>query len=172
MTQPNPSRALIIGIFLFLAAVACTVAPMPILFRSLGIVLFSFASFALAGTQMALLTALVAPLAGLLTGSEAWLVMLPIILASNLLGLLGLDFAWRYAAVIVSPLLLSAPGAVSVLLSGQELFEVDLPWQGEGLTWVGLHALTALFGVLLALLLDRSRRKRQSAAQVEQPEAA
>lgn len=172
MTQPNSSRALIIGIFLFLAAVACAIAPMPILFRSLGIVLFSYAAFALAGTQMALLTALLAPVVGLLTGNGDWLVMLPIILASNLLGMLGLDFAWRYAAIIVSPLLLSAPGVVSVLLSGQELFEVELPWQGEGLTWVGLHALVALFGVLLALLLDRSRKKRLAAEQVEQPEAA
>lgn len=172
MTQPNSSRALIIGIFLFLAAVACAIAPMPILFRSLGIALFSYAAFALAGTQMALLTALLAPVVGLLTGNGDWLVMLPIILASNLLGMLGLDFAWRYAAIIVSPLLLSAPGVVSVLLSGQELFEVELPWQGEGLTWVGLHALVALFGVLLALLLDRSRKKRLAAEQVEQPEAA
>ena len=138
MTQVNPSRALFIGIFLFLAAAACAVAPVPILFRSLGIVLFSYASFALAGSQMALLTALVAPVVGLLSGSEDWLVMLPIILASNLL----------------------------------ELFEVELPWQGEGLSWVGLHALVALFGVLTALLLDRGRRKRLALSQAEQPEAA
>lgn len=98
--------------------------------------------------------------------------MLPIILASNLLGMLGLDFAWRYAAVIVSPLLLSAPGVVSVVLSGQELFEVELPWLGDGFTWIGLHALVALFGVLAALLLDRSRRKRLSPGQSGHPEAA
>lgn len=172
MTQANPSRALFIGIFLFLAAAACAVAPMPILFRSLGVVLFSYASFALAGSQMALFTALIAPVVGLLSGSEEWLVMLPIILASNLLGMLGLDFAWRYAALIVSPVLLSAPGVVSVLLSGQELFEVELPWQGEGVTWIGLHALVALLGVLGALLLDRSRRKRLAVAQAKLPEAA
>lgn len=172
MTQVNPSRALFIGIFLFLAAAACAVAPMPILFRSLGILLFSYASFAMAGSQLALFTALVAPLVGLLSGSEEWLVMLPIILASNLLGMLGLDFAWRYAAVIVSPLLLSAPGVVSVVLSGQELFEVELPWLGDGFTWIGLHALVALFGVLAALLLDRSRRKRLSPGQSGHPEAA
>lgn len=172
MTQANPSRALFIGIFLFLAAAACAVAPMPILYRSLGVVLFSYASFALAGSQLALFTALIAPVVGLLSGSEDWLVMLPIILASNLLGMLGLEFAWRYAAVIVSPLLLSAPGVVSVVLSGQELFEVDLPWQGDGFTWIGLHALVALLGVLGALLLDRNRRRRLGASQSELPEAA
>lgn len=145
---------------------------MPVLYRSLGIVLFSYGSFALAGSQIALFTALVAPVVGLLSGSEEWLVLLPIILASNLLGMLGLDFAWRYAAIIVSPLLLSAPGVVSVLLSGQELFEVELPWLGEGLTWIGLHALVALLGVLGAILLDRNRRKRLSVSQAELPEAA
>ncbi len=172
MTQANKSRALVIGLFLFLAAAACAVAPLPLIVRSAGVLLFSYASFAVAGAQLSLLTALVAPLAGLLTGDGDWLVMLPIILASNLLGMLGLEYAWRYAAVIVSPLLQSAPQIVSYALSDQELFEVDLPWGDGGLSWIALHALIALFGVLAALLLDRRQRRSQSGRQAGQPGAA
>ena len=169
MTQANPSRALIIGLFLFLAAVACAVAPLPLIVRSAGVLLFSYASFALAGSQLALLTALLAPLAGLLTGDGDWLVMLPIILASNLLGMLGLEYAWRYAAIIISPVLQSAPQVVSVILARQELFEVELPWGEGAFNWIALHAFVALFGVLAALLLERRGRKllaqRQAAEQ-------
>lgn len=154
----NRSRALILGLFLFLAAAACAVAPLPLVLRSAGILLFSYVSFAVAGSQMALFTSLVAPVLGLLSGSEDWLVMLPIILASNLLGMLGLDYAWRYAALIVSPVLVAAPLLTGVVLSRQELFMVDLPWADGGTNWLILHVLVALFGVLAALLLDRRQR--------------
>jgi len=157
----NRSGALILGLFLFLAAAVCAVAPLPLVLRSAGVLLFSYISFAVAGSQVALLTALLAPVLGLLSGSEDWLVMLPIILASNLLGMLGLEFSWRYAAVVVSPALVAAPLLTSVVLSRQELFMVDLPW-GDGATaWLLLHVLVALFGVLAALLLDRRQRLRQ-----------
>lgn len=167
----NRSRALILGLFLFLAAAACAVAPLPLVLRSAGILLFSYVSFAVAGSQMALFTSLLAPILGLLSGSEEWLVMLPIILASNLLGMLGLDYAWRYAALLVSPALVAAPLLTSVVLSRQELFLVDLPWADGGTNWLILHVLIALFGVLAALLLERRQRQQREAAR-EQTGAA
>lgn len=167
----NRSRALILGLFLFLAAAACAVAPLPLVLRSAGILLFSYVSFTVAGSQMALFTSLLAPILGLLSGSEEWLVMLPIILASNLLGMLGLDYAWRYAALLVSPALVAAPLLTSVVLSRQELFLVDLPWADGGTNWLILHVLIALFGVLAALLLERRQRQQREAAR-EQTGAA
>ncbi len=172
VTGPNRSRALLLGLILLLAAAACAVLPMPLAVRSAAILLLSYVSFAVTGSQMALFIALVAPILGLLSGSEEWLVMLPIILASNLLGMLGLDFAWRYAAVVVSPALVAAPLLTSLILSRQELFMVDLPWADGGTNWLLLHVLVALFGVLAALLLDRRQRNRSLQAADDQPGAA
>jgi len=156
-----PQR-LFAGLFFFLVALVCAVAPMPILFRSLGIVLASYLAFATAGMPVAYLCALVAPPIGLIGGDPDWLVILPIVLSGNLLAMLGLEFAWRYAAVLVSPALLVTPAVVAWQLSRKPLFEVTLPWQaGEG-TWVALHFLVALFGVLLAVYLDRRRRLHAS----------
>ena len=96
----NRSGALILGLFLFLAAAVCAVAPLPLVLRSAGVLLFSYISFAVAGSQVTLLTACSRRSSGC-SRREDWLVMLPIILASNLLGMLGLEFSWRYAAVVV-----------------------------------------------------------------------
>ncbi len=172
MTQKNASRALVFGLLLFLAAAACAVLPLPLALRSAGILLFSYASFALAGSQMALFTSLLAPVVGLVSGSEEWLVLLPIILASNLLGMLGLDYAWRYAAIIVSPVLQMAPQVVSMTLSRQELFEVTLPWGDSAMSWIALHGLVSLFGVLAALFLDRRSRLGRAGATAGASEAA
>ena len=163
MTQKSTPRAAIIGLFLFLAAALCAVAPLPLVLRSAGVLLFSYATFAFSGTSFALFTALVAPAVGLLSGDGDWLVMLPIVLASNLLGMLGLDYAWRYAAIIVSPLLQIAPQLASLVLPRQELFEVQLPWDGTAPSWIALHGLIALLGVLGALFLDRRADRRAAA---------
>lgn len=133
--------------------------------------LFSYAAFTFAGSQVALFISLVAPMVGLLTGSTEWLVMLPIILASNLLGMLGLEYAWRYAAIVVSPLLVVAPQAVSMVLSRQELFEVELPWADGAMAWIALHGLVALFGVLAALFWDRRFRQVEEKSRSGSPEA-
>ena len=82
-------------------AVVVAVAPLPLLVRSLGVVLCSYAAFAYAGLPFAFAAALLAPVAGLLTGGEAWLIMLPLMLTSGLLAFLGLDYAWRKGALLV-----------------------------------------------------------------------
>lgn len=158
------TQAVVIGTFLFLAAAACAVAPLSPLLRSAGILFLSYLSFSFAGMPAAFLTALVAPAVGLLSGGGEWLVMLPLVLASNLLAMLGLDYAWKYAALLVSPALQAAPQLVAMVLSRQELFFVDLPWGTEPMNWIMLHALVAVMGVLSALLADRRRRAQAARA--------
>jgi hypothetical protein len=155
---PDPQR-LIVGTFLVLAAMVCAVAPMPVLFRSAGIVLFSYLAFGVAGMPFAYLTALLAPPIGLITGDTSWLVMLPIVMSSNLLGMLALEYAWRYPALIVSPLLLIVPPLFVQIATRRELFAVALPWDGAQTTWITLHLLVAAAGILTAFVLDRRRER-------------
>lgn len=151
-----PQR-LFIGLFFFLAAAVAAVAPMPLVFRSLGIALSAYLGFAAAGLPAAYLTALLAPPIGLIGGDPDWLVMLPVVLAGNLLAMLGLEFGWRLLALPLSPLLLVLPAVATWQLPHRPLFEVVLPWEGQEATWVLLHLFVALFGVLVALYLDRRR---------------
>lgn len=157
-TAAMPQR-LFIALFVFLAAVAFAVAPLPLAFRSAGIVLCAYLACATAGMPAAYLTALLAPPLGLIRGDEEWLIMLPIVLSGNLLAMLGLEFSWRLPAVIVSPLLLIAPALLAWQLSSRPLFEVVLPWAGQETTWVALHALVAVAGILVAIFLDRRRSR-------------
>lgn len=157
---PAPQRY-IIGTFLFLGAVACAVAPIPLALRSTGILLFSYLAFAVAGPPAGFAGALIAPAVGLVSGDYDWLVMLPIITSSNLLALIGLELTWRYLALLVSPLLQVIPQVFVLTLSKQELFEVTLPWEPNASGWIALHGLVAVAGVLLAIVLDR-RRERQT----------
>lgn len=156
-TVAMPQR-LFIGLFFFLAAVVCAVAPMPILFRSLGIVLSAYLGFAMAGMPAAYLTALLAPPVGLIGGDPDWLVMLPVVLSGNLLAMIGLEYGWRLLAVPLSPILLILPALAAWQLPlRMALFEVTLPWEGQQATWVALHLLVAAAGVLVALYLHRRR---------------
>jgi len=157
-TAAMPQK-LFIALFLFLAAIVFAVAPLPLMFRSLGVVLCTYLSFAAAGMPAAYLTALMAPPLGLIRGDQEWLVMMPIILSGNLLAMLGLEFTWRTLAVIVSPVLLVMPALITWQLSQQALFEVTLPFAGQETTWVILHLLVAVAGVLVALYLDRRRSR-------------
>lgn len=158
-TAPAPQHLIIGGFFVLLAVVAA-VAPVPLMFRSAGVLFASYLAFSMAGMPFAYLSALVAPPIGLITGDVDWLVMLPIMLSSNLLGMLGLEYAWRYAALIVSPLLVVAPLAFVSVMSNRELFEVALPWESAASTWIFLHGSIALAGVLVGILLDRRRAAR------------
>jgi hypothetical protein len=144
-------HVLIVGLFIFLLATVLAVAPLPILARSLGVLLCAYAAFTFVGLPVAFATVLLAPVAGLLTGSEPWLVMLPLILVSGLLAFLGLDYAWRTPALIVSPLLYVLPQLIVWQLSQRDLFAVALPWQPSAPVWLGLHALVALGGTAGAL---------------------
>jgi hypothetical protein len=114
----------------------------------------------------AYVAALLAPALGLLGGDAPWLVMLPIVLSGNLLAMLGLEYAWRWAALIVSPVLLVAPALFVQTMSRRELFRVELPWDDARGVWVGLHLLVGVFGVLVALLIDRQRAARDAGAAV------
>lgn len=156
---PMPQR-LFAGVFFVLAAIVCAVAPMPAVFRSLGIMLSAYLGFSAAGMPVAYLCALLAPPFGLIGGDPDWLVMLPIVLSGNLLAMLGLEFGWRYGALVLSPVLLVAPALVSWQLSKKPLFEVSLPWHVSEAAWVALHLLVAALGVLVALFLDRRREAR------------
>jgi hypothetical protein len=161
-----PQR-LFAGIFFVLAAIVCAVAPMPPVFRSLGIVLSAYLGFSAAGMPVAYLCALLAPPFGLIGGDPDWLVMLPIVLSGNLLAMLGLEFGWRYGALVLSPVLLVAPAIVSWQLSKKPLFEVALPWHVSEGAWVALHLLVAALGVLVSLFLDRRREAHASGGEDE-----
>ena len=164
MTRTAPvAQRLIIGVFLFLVAAVCAVAPLPLLYRSLAILLSSYAAFAFAGMPFAYAVALLTPAIGLISGGAAWLIMLPIMLSSSLLAMLGLEFAWRYPAVIVSPALYVIPQVLVWQLSQRRLFSVNLPWDPTPTMWLSLHALTALAGVLGSVYLDRQRENRELA---------
>ena len=158
-TAPAPQNVIVGGFFVLLAVVAA-VAPVPLVFRSLGILFASYLAFAMGGMPFAYLTALLAPPVGLVRGDVEWLVMLPIILSSNLLGMLGLEFSWRYAALAVSPLLVMAPLAFVSVMSERSLFAVELPWDPGSVQWIFLHGLIALGGVLVGVMLDRRRASR------------
>ncbi len=155
-TAPAP-QSTIIGVFLVLLAAVAAVAPLPLAFRSVGIVLAAYLAFAAGGMPWAYLAALVAPAVGLLGGDPAWLVMLPVILSGNLLAMLGLEYAWRWPALVVSPLLLIAPQTTTLLLSRRELFRVELPWEPAGVAFIALHALVGVAGILAAILIERRR---------------
>ncbi len=159
-TAPAPLN-FILGSFLFLAAVVAAVAPMPLLFRSLGTLLFAYLAFGVAGMPAAYFTALLAPPLGLISGDATWLVMLPVVLSSNLLGMLGLEYAWRVPALLLSPVLVGVPLLVAWQAAQRPLFEVELPWDGGQATWLIAHVLVAFAGVLIALYLHR-RRTRQA----------
>ena len=160
-TLPAPQN-LIIGFFIFLVAAALAVSPLPLLYRSLGILLAMYLVFSVAGMPFVYLTALVAPPIGLLANDADWLILLPILLSSTLLGALGLEYAWRYPALLVSPLLVVAPQLIALTLSRQSLFAVRLPWEPAD-AWVTLHGLVALAGMLVAVYIDRKRDQLETA---------
>jgi hypothetical protein len=157
-TAPLP-QSLVIGTFLFLAAVVSAVAPMPLLFRSLGTLLFAYLAFGIGGMPFAYLTALAAPVVGVIAADPDWMVMLPLILSSNLLAMLALEFAWPLPALLLSPLALAIPLLFVRIASKIELFSVALPWDGDSTLWIALHVLVAVAGILVALALDRRRAR-------------
>jgi hypothetical protein len=161
-TAHEPQRT-IIGTFLVLAAVVAAVAPMAVSLRSAAIALLAYFAFAVGGMPFAYLAALVGPALGLVAGDVDWLVMLPIVLSGNLLALLALEFAWRWWAVLLSPALLVVPAAFVQSMAQRELFRVELPWDDARGAWLGLHALVGVFGVLVAILIERRRTRGEAA---------
>jgi hypothetical protein len=156
-TLPKPLN-LVVGIFLVLLAAVCAAAPISLVYRSLGIVLATYLAFSSSGMPFAYMAALLAPPIGLIARDPDWFIMLPITLSSLLLAVLALEFAWRYPALILSPVLYIIPQVVALRLSKNELFSVDLPWEPAG-NWVSLHFLVAFAGALVAVYLDRRRER-------------
>lgn len=163
MIRPAPvPQSIFTGVFLLLAAFVFAVAPIPLVLRSVGIVACAYLGFAMGGMPWAYLAALLAPPLGLLAGDSEWLVMMPVVLSGNLLGMLGLEYAWRWPALVVSPALLIAPQFATLLLSQRTLFRVELPWEPNAAGWVLLHALIAVGGIMAAILLERRRLQRDA----------
>jgi hypothetical protein len=161
-TAPEPQRT-IVGTFLVLLAVVAAVAPMAVSLRSAAIALVAYLAFAVGGMPFAYLAALVGPALGLVAGDVDWLVMLPIVLSGNLLAMLALEFAWRWWAVLLSPALLVVPAAFVQAMAQRELFRVELPWDDARGAWIGLHLLVGVFGVLVAILIERRRARADGA---------
>lgn len=161
-TAPEPQRTLV-GTFLVLAAVVAAVAPMAVSLRSAAIALLAYLAFAIGGMPFAYLAALLGPALGLVAGDVDWLVMLPIVLSGNLLAMLALEFAWRWWAVVLSPALLVVPAAFVQSMAQRELFRVELPWDDARGAWMGLHLLVGVFGVLIAILIERRRTRADGA---------
>ncbi len=166
-TAPEPQRT-IVGTFLVLVAVVAAVAPMAVSLRSAAIALVAYLAFAVGGMPFAYLAALVGPALGLVAGDVDWLVMLPIVLSGNLLAMLALEYAWRWWAILLSPALLIAPAAFVQAMAQRELFRVALPWDDARGAWMGLHLLVGVFGVLIAILIER-RRTRGGGAPTPRP---
>lgn len=161
-TAPEPQRT-IVGTFLVLAAVVAAVAPMAVSLRSAAIALIAYLAFSIGGMPFAYLAALLGPALGLVAGDVDWLVMLPIVLSGNLLAMLALEFGWRWWAVVLSPALLVVPAAFVQTMAQRELFRVELPWDDARGAWIGLHLLVGVFGVLVALLVERRRVRADGA---------
>lgn len=161
-TAPEPQRT-IIGTFLVLAAVVAAVAPMAVSLRSAAIALIAYLAFSIGGMPFAYLAALLGPALGLVAGDVDWLVMLPVVLSGNVLAMLALEFAWRWWAVVLSPALLVVPAAFVQTMAQRELFRVELPWDDARGAWIGLHLLVGVFGVLVALLVERRRLRTDGA---------
>ena len=153
MHRPLTGTQIASGIFLVLAAAVLAIAPVPVAYRSAGILLSAYLAFGVAGMPWAYLAALLAPAAGLLGGDGDWLALLPLILSGNLLAMLTLEYTWRLPALVFSPLALMAPHVTTWALSQRELFRVDLPLEPGALVWLFAHAGVAVLGVLLAMLL-------------------
>lgn len=161
-TAPPPQN-FIIGIFLFMVAVVVSVAPIAIIYRSAGILFTAYLAFSYSGSAFAYMIVLFAPCVGLISGEPDWLVMLPVMLSAGLLAIIGMDYGWRYGALLISPVLHLVPQVFVWQMSQRQLFAVALPWGGDPQEWLQWHGLSAVLGVLLAVVLDRRREKLEQA---------
>lgn len=156
-TAPQPYN-LFVGAGLILLSVVVALLPIATLYRSVAILLCAYLAFSNSGTAAAYIIVLFSPLFGLRYETSQWLVLLPIMLSTNLLAILGLDYGWRYGAIILSPLLCALPQIVAWQGAQHPLMNVVLPWEPSATTWLTLHVLTAVAGVAMGLALDYKRR--------------
>jgi hypothetical protein len=157
-TAPQPYN-LFLGAGLILLSVAIALSPLATLYRSVAILFCAYLAFSNSGTPAAYVIVLFSPLFGLRVETDIWLVLLPVMLSANLLAILGLDYGWRYGAIVLSPALAVLPAIIAWQGSLHPLFNVNLPWQPDAQTWIVMHAVVALAGVVIGLALDYKRAR-------------
>lgn len=159
-TAPQPYN-LFAGAGLVLLSIAIALSPVATLYRSVAILFCAYLAFSNSGTPAAYVIVLFSPLFGLRYETDTWLVLLPVMLSANLLAMLGLDYGWRYGAIVLSPLLAILPPLIAWQGSLHPLFDVTLPWQPDAGTWLVMHAVVALAGVAIGLALDYKRAQAE-----------
>jgi len=157
-TAPQPYN-LFVGAGLILLSVAIALSPLATLYRSVAILFCAYLAFSNSGTPAAYIIVLFSPLFGLRVDTNTWLVLLPVMLSANLLAMLGLDYGWRYGAIVLSPVLAVLPAVIAWQGALHPLFSVDLPWQPDARTWIVMHAVVAFAGVVIGLALDFKRSR-------------
>lgn len=159
MYVPPSPRNVFMGIFLCCFAAVITVSPLPMLYRSMSILLIAYFAASFGGMPFAYLVVVLIPSLGLLKSDNSWLIFLPLIISSGVLAMLGLEYAWRYGALILSPLLYLIPQIFVWQVSEHRLFNLTLPWQPNAGRWMVVHTCITFTGVLIMLFLDRKRQK-------------
>lgn len=163
-TAPQPYN-LFLGAGLVLLSIAIALSPLATLYRSVAILFCAYLAFSNSGTPAAYVIVLFSPLFGLRVETDTWLVLLPVMLSANVLAILGMDYGWRYEAgwrygvIVLSPLLAVLPAIIAWQGSLHPLFNVNLPWQPDAQTWIVMHAVVALAGVVIGLALDYKRAR-------------
>ena len=166
---PSPFH-FISGIALFILAIVLVSLPALALFplyKSIALLLSAYLAASLSGIAFAYLIVLLAPIIGLVTGGEdaSWFIFLPMIVSSNLLHMFGLEYGWRFFAIVLSPVLGVVPQAALWYLAQRPIFALQLPWQPSAERWILSHFLTAFACTLLLLWLDRLYRRRPRASE-------
>ena len=159
MYTPASPKNIIIGLFLCFFAAVIVVSPLPLLYRSMSVLFIAYLAASYGGMPFAYIVVILAPPLGLLKQDEHWLIFLPMIISSGLLAMLGLEYSWRYAAILVSPFLYLIPQIFIWQISEHRLFALTLPWQPNFTRWLTVHAFVAGAGVLTMLFLDRKRQR-------------
>ncbi len=159
MYTPPPPKNIFMGLFLCFFAAVIIVSPLPILYRSMLTLFTAYLAASYGGMPFAYIVVVLVPPLGLLKQDDSWLIFLPMIISSGLLAMLGLEYSWRYAALLISPFLYILPQLFVWKVSEHRLFEIAIPWQPSATRWLIIHAFVAGAGVLTMLFLDRKRQK-------------
>ena len=157
-TPPSPKN-IFMGLFLCFFAAVIVVSPLPMLYRSMIILFIAYLAASYGGMPFAYIVVILVPPLGLLKHDDSWLIFLPMIISSGLLAMLGLEYSWRYAALLISPFLYVIPQLFVWKVSEHRLFAIEIPWQPSATRWLIIHAFVAGAGVLTMFFLDRKRQK-------------
>ena len=159
MYTPSSPKNIFIGLFLCFFAAVMVVSPLPMLYRSMIVLFIAYLAASYGGMPFAYIVVIIIPPLGLLKQDDTWLIFLPMIISSGLLAMLGLEYSWRYAAILISPFLYVVPQLFVSKVSEHRLFAIEIPWEPSATRWLMLHAFVAGAGVLTMFFLDRKRQK-------------